>query len=244
LLAAIFGIMSGSAQTPAKEEREIEDRVPKHLPIKVKVKKEEKLKDLKNDNWLRDLDVEVTNTGTKPIYFIEISLHLPDALADDERGTAYHLYYGRIELGAFEQHPQPDDVPLMPGKSATFRMPDMDNAVMSWKHFRATGKFRNPKKLYFKFIEINFGDGTGFYGPAGVQIPEKREQSSNRQCWGGDKGDQEVVSSNSPPSYLINLAYFPSTYLSPPVNFMAAAFFAGNPRRKGMSVVPSPTAQR
>src|SRR4051812_10480391 len=51
LLAAVFGIMSGAAQSPAKEEREVEDRVPKHLPIKVKVKKEkeEKVKDLSND---------------------------------------------------------------------------------------------------------------------------------------------------------------------------------------------------
>src|ERR1044072_3920667 len=77
-LAAIFGIMSGAAQTPEKEGREVEDKIPKHLPIKIKVKKGEKLKDSENDEWLRDVEVEVTNTGTKPIYFLEVRLSVPN----------------------------------------------------------------------------------------------------------------------------------------------------------------------
>ncbi|MCA1614053.1 MAG: hypothetical protein LC800_07865, partial [Acidobacteria bacterium] len=40
--------MSSTAQTAQKEEREIEDITPKHMPIKFKVKNEEKVKDLKN----------------------------------------------------------------------------------------------------------------------------------------------------------------------------------------------------
>ena len=47
------------------EERELEDKIPKHLPIKVKIKKEKEkaFKDLKNEKWLRDFELEITNTG-------------------------------------------------------------------------------------------------------------------------------------------------------------------------------------
>ena len=237
LLAAVFGIMSGAAQSPAKEEREVEDRVPKHLPIKVKVKNEPKVKDLKNDEWLRDIELEVTNTGTKPIYFMEISLRLPNVLTDDERDTGYNLYYGRPELIRFDESVRPDDVPLRPGETVTLKVPDIENEMVSWKHFRAKGRFRNPKKMYFKFQVISFGDGTGFVGPTGVPIPEKKEQSSNGRCGGGDEVGEAAVASNSPPQYFTDSAYLPTTYLSPPVSFMTAAFVARNSS-------PEPSAKR
>jgi hypothetical protein len=63
LLVIACGVISSTAQSPEKEERKIETRIPAHLPIKVKFKYDEKLKDLKNEDWLGDLEVEVTNTG-------------------------------------------------------------------------------------------------------------------------------------------------------------------------------------
>ena len=174
LFASAFGSLPGTAQeAPAKEEREVEDRIPKHLPIKVKVKNEPKVKDLKNEEWLGDVELEVTNTGTKPIYFILILIDVPNAL-DDGRDTVYHLYYGRPELIKFEERARPDDVPLMPGESITLGVADLENEMVSWKHFRAKGRLRNPKRLHLKFQEINFGDGTGFISSAGTPIPEKR----------------------------------------------------------------------
>src|SRR5881396_2315597 len=55
-----------------QEERQVEDSIPKHVPIKVKLKreKEAKFKDLNNSDWLRDFELEVTNTSNKPIYFL------------------------------------------------------------------------------------------------------------------------------------------------------------------------------
>jgi hypothetical protein len=43
-------------------------------PIKIKVKKEKEqsFKDLKNEKWLREFELEVTNTGDRPIYYLEI----------------------------------------------------------------------------------------------------------------------------------------------------------------------------
>jgi hypothetical protein len=51
-------------------QRVIENLVPKHVPIKIKIKedKEKALKDMNNDKWTSDLVLEVTNTSDKPIY--------------------------------------------------------------------------------------------------------------------------------------------------------------------------------
>src|SRR5215212_7525461 len=77
-LCLAFAVTPSLAQSP--EERELEDRIPKHLPIKVKIKKEkeEAFKDLKNEKWVRDFELEITNTGDKPIYFLSLLIDLPE----------------------------------------------------------------------------------------------------------------------------------------------------------------------
>src|SRR6184192_3807346 len=41
-----------------KAEREVEDKIPKHVPIKIKLKadKEKAFKDMDNENWQRDFE--------------------------------------------------------------------------------------------------------------------------------------------------------------------------------------------
>jgi hypothetical protein len=153
------------------------DKIPKHLPIKVKVRKPEKLKDAKNEEWLGELEVEVTNTGTKPIYFLEIVLDLPDVFASNGLNFAYPLEYGRIELIDFSEPVRPDDVPIQPGGVIVLSAPA--TYVKSWNLFRAKGKVTNPKKIEFFFQHINFGDGTGFVGTDGSPIPERKERGAN-----------------------------------------------------------------
>src|SRR5438874_8923990 len=75
-----FGIMSSTAQSTQDEERKFENAIPNHLPIKVKLKNEQAFKNLNNDKWARDIEVEVENRSDKPIYHLLISLTLPDVL--------------------------------------------------------------------------------------------------------------------------------------------------------------------
>ncbi|MDT7808110.1 MAG: hypothetical protein QOJ70_1923 [Acidobacteriota bacterium] len=223
-LIVVYGLASRAAQTPEKEEREVEDKIPKHLPIKVKMKKPEKLKDLKNEDWLGDLEVEVTNTSTKPVYFVEIALFLPDVEDADGFNFAYKLEYGRIRLAAFEEPIQPDDIPILPGESVTIKVHASE--VNDWKHYRAKGRLINPKKLEIKFQEINYGDGTGFVGFGGTQIPVKKERSSNSPGKEGDKPVSDfMITAKSPPTYLADSAPL-STHFSPPVNFFPAVFLS------------------
>src|SRR5437764_10507205 len=104
-LASIF-LINGRLSTgiAQSEEREIEDKIPKHLPIKVKIKKEKEsaVKDLGNEKWMRDFELEVTNTGDKPIYSLYIVVEMPEITAPNGTIIAFPLVYGRVGLGSIE----------------------------------------------------------------------------------------------------------------------------------------------
>jgi hypothetical protein len=226
LLVAVCGCVVSRAQESSTPEggREVVDKIPKHLPIKVKVKKPEKLKDAKNEEWLGELELEVTNTGTKPIYFLEIVLDLPDVFAPNGINIAYRLDYGRSELISLREPLRPDDVPIPPGEVAVLSVPA--NLAETWKRVRAKGTLANPKKIEFFFYFINFGDGTGFVTRDGKPLPERKERSAT--CAGGDSAG-EAASVTSPPRY-----HFPEiaslvTLLPPPANLVPAFFMPKRP---------------
>ena len=83
LLAVLAAGLAFTSRSRAQEGREVEEKVAKHLPLKVKLRKPEKVKDGKNEGWADDFELEVTNTGTKPIYFLYFSLSLPDVITDN-----------------------------------------------------------------------------------------------------------------------------------------------------------------
>ena len=242
-LAAVFGIMSGSAQTPEKEGREVVDKIPKHLPIKIKVKKEkeEKVKDLSNDGWLGELEVEVKNTGTKPIYLLDIVLFMPDDFAPDGVNLGCMLKYGRAELVDFSEPLRPDDVPVKPGEVVVLSVPA--NLVEGWKRGRAKGTLTNPKKFEFLFHQINFGDGTGFLGTDGGPIPDIKERGANAPCAGGDSAG-EAASVKDPPRYhfpeIASLAPFlPRPVSLTPAFFMPKGSLSEPGRRKTSAAHPA-----
>jgi hypothetical protein len=184
-VAAVFliqGVLtSGVAQSSV--EREIEDKIPKHLPIKVKIKKEKEkaFKDLGNDNWMRDVEFEVTNTGDKPIYFLHLDVDMPEITAPNGTTITFPLRYGRTGLGSIESKAAPDDVPIKPGETIVLKA--HDGNVRGWDLFRRNHNKPQPKKLLLQFVMLTFGDGTGFLGPSGQFLPEpSKDKSSLGRC--------------------------------------------------------------
>lgn len=236
LLVAVCGLVAGRAQQPSppEGEREVVYKIPKHLPLKVKVKKPEKLKDLGNEDWLGEVELEVTNTGSKPIYYLHISVYLPDVFAPNGINFGFGLEYGRVALISISEPVRPDDVPIQPGGVVVLKVPA--DQVEAWKLGRNKGNRTNPKKLEFIFNYLNFGDGTGFVGSVGKPLPEPREQSANAPCAGGDNTG-EATPVTGPPRY-----YFPElasliTHLPPPANLVPAFFF-------GNRASPAPAARQ
>jgi hypothetical protein len=165
-LVAFFGFRASTAQSPAKGEREVENRLPKHLPIKVRIKKPEKLKDLKNEGWLGDLEIEAENVGDKPIYFLRLGLIFVDVRKDSGKEIGYSLVYGRGQLIDPGNRAEAGDVPILPGGTYVFKL--HESYVKGWNWYRTkVEKKPQPTKIAIIFSALNFGDGTGFVGTDG-----------------------------------------------------------------------------
>lgn len=232
-LVAVCGVVASRAQqSPPEGEREVVEKIPKHLPVKVKIKRPEKLKDAKNEHWLGEVELEVTNTGTKPIYYLHISLYLPDVVAPNGRNFGFGFEYGRTALIALSEPVRPDDVPLQPGGVVVLKVP-AERAEL-WRRGRAKGDRANPKRIELIFNYLNFGDGTGFVGSTGKPLPEIKERGADATCPRGDGGG-----ATSPPrSYFPDVAAL-ATHLPPPARLVPAFFFS-NPS----SPAPADTGAR
>ena len=178
-------IASFRSQLP-NEERTFENTIPKHVPIKIKLKseKEKAFKDLTNSEWHRDFELEVTNTSDKPIYFLEVWLVLPETKSENNVQIAFPLRYGRADFIHFNTRPIATDVPIQPGETYTFTIPEGEQR--GWRWFKARGN-ADPRKVEIKFVQLSFGDGTGFNGTDALPYPYKREQSSNASCREGPR---------------------------------------------------------
>lgn len=159
-------------QLQEKKERAFEDRVSKHLPVKVKLKreKETRFKDLDNYEWLGDFELEVTNTSDRPIYFLEFWLMLPDTMTENNNPLAFSLRFGRPDFINFDTRPLPTDVRIEPGASYTFTVPL--EKQRGWREFKTRRNAADPKNIRLKFVQLSFGDGTGFDG-SGEAYPYK-----------------------------------------------------------------------
>ena len=157
------------------EEREIQDEIPKHVPIKVKIRseKEKAFKDLKNEKWLRDLELEVTNTSDKPIYFLEFWVVLPEVISENGMNVGIPLRYGRSEFIDFKTLALPDDIPIQPGEKYIYKVPEKDQR--GWEWHKARENRPDPTKIQIKFVQLSFGDGSGFNGIGAKAYPYKKD---------------------------------------------------------------------
>jgi hypothetical protein len=222
VLFCVFGFVSSTAQDQPAGEREIEDKIPKHLPIKVTIKNQEKGKDLKNEHWMRDLEIEVQNTGTEPIYYLRLSLYFVDVKTESGDELNFPLRYGRPELVEISKRATPADVPIKPGE--TYNFISLKEWGRRWEGYRVNHNLSHPKKIGLQFEVLSFGDGTGFSGTGGDPIP--RPQSSNPRCASPNsastifKGGQSISLARPPDAEAQFLSLLPAKFL--PVNFLAA----------------------
>ncbi|MFZ0749919.1 MAG: hypothetical protein WAM70_11215, partial [Pyrinomonadaceae bacterium] len=141
-------------QSPhAQQERQIENTVPKHVPLDIKVtkEKEKNWKDPKNENWAQDFELEIKNTGEKPIYFFYLEVYF-DVPTDSWPESICPIYYGRVEIGNYQAKPTEDDVPIKPGESKVFKI--HPNVLSAWEKVRREKGRRLPTKVRIKFESL------------------------------------------------------------------------------------------
>jgi hypothetical protein len=160
------------------KRRLFENRVPGHLPIKVKLKqdKEKLYRDLKNENWAGDFEIEVQNIGDKPIYSILFLLEVPDAKIADSY-QAFSIVYGRTALADLDNTPTSDDIPIRPGEIKVMKLDDA--AIRGWNEARVSGLVPHGiRGARLIFQRLSFGDGTGFEGTSGTPRSRKDNEST------------------------------------------------------------------
>jgi hypothetical protein len=175
-------LMPGRAQEP--KERVLEDMIPAHVPIKVKIKKEKEkaYKDLNNAKWARDFELELTNTGNKPIYSLYLLLVLPE-IRHETTGLnlVFPLTYGRDEIGEATSMATPEDVPIKPGETYVFKI--HPGQVPAWEKEQREQNRPQPTRIQIKLQILSFGDGTGYIGSGGDAVHRKiSKQSSGSGC--------------------------------------------------------------
>ena len=201
----------------AAAERKFENTVPEHIPIKVKLKSEKSFKNLKNKNWARELEVEVKNTGDKPIYYLYVVIVMPDVLVGGYP-LSMRRAYGRKELGLPDTPVQPDDVPvLLPGETLTVKLPE--GQVRAYEQSRDEEGRPDPNTVEFEMQTVRFGDGTSFRGKGGMRHreatkddpPKPRSQLDYEGC----KSSETLIRHDS-------FRSLPAFYTDKPANLLRA----------------------
>lgn len=155
-----------------EEERKLEDLIPKHVPIKIKIRKvkEAGFKDVNNEKWAREFELEVTNTGTKPIYYVDLYV-VTDVKAAGGFRIVFPLTYGRTELGDIRKKAEPTDIPIKPGETVSLKI--NSSQLDAWDVARRKENRPFPKHLKVEFQFLSFGDVTGYFGTDAAPLPRQ-----------------------------------------------------------------------
>lgn len=165
VLSVIGVLVMGTGVTrsnAAMQERTIEmSHIREHLPIRVKIKeeKEASFKDVNNHKWVSEFELEVTNTGDRPIYYLYINL-VTDVSIGGTR-LVFTLAYGRRELGDIVTKALPDDIPIKPRETYVFKL--HPGQIPAWERSVADGTHADATKLSVVPQLLSFGDGTGYF---------------------------------------------------------------------------------
>ena len=176
VLTVVGVLLIGSRLTSsnaAVQERVFENKIPAHIPIKIKIKKEKEqsFKDLKNEKWLREFELEVTNTGDRPIYYVEIVMDTGVKFDANSPEIVFPLRYGRAELGDIVTKATSDDVPIKPGETIILTT----TQATAWEQGIREKRWPEATKFKAEIQVLSFGDGTGYWGNELYPPPERRK---------------------------------------------------------------------
>jgi len=240
MLIAIFMMKPPltSSLPSIQNERVFENAIPAKIPIRVKIKKEKEksFKDLKNEKWAREFELELTNTGDKPIYYLDLLL-----VSDVKFGGNFLVFpfaYGRAALGDIVSKAGPDDTPIKPGETFIFKI--HPGQITAWEKSVREGKHPEARQLQIKLETLSYGDGTGLFGNSGTEYPSggrqqlglnhspeqpKKRESKNPQ-WPRNRGGTRMRTSKNNEM---------------PVSFLPASFFVSPSNAVGVSasVIPA-----
>jgi hypothetical protein len=210
MLATIKTTVPSTAQS-TNGKRHIDIQIPQTVPIKVKLKKdkEEGFSDLKNERWIRNLELEVKNTGNRNIYALSLVWMLYEVRMPDGNPYGATILYGRHQfMSVLGERPKPEDDPIEPGETVVLKLTDLK--ADNWESYSKKNDL-HPKDVMVFFNFISFGDGTGFESPDGRPFNRQKPLASNLP----EKGDPVNCQPAALPfGFLMPASYGPANFFS------------------------------
>ncbi len=173
----------GAGFTQSPKERKYKVRTFRNMPVAVK-----EVRNLQKgeDEWFRDLEIEVENISDNPIYFIGLGIEFPDIPAPppetradgttpSRSTTGVGVSFGALRLGDVRNLATADDISLKPGEAHVFKVPD--GFVEGFESMKRNGKVPPgaSKNIEIGFSVVSFGDGTGYIAGEKRVYPKKKE---------------------------------------------------------------------
>lgn len=163
LLLSLISLAANRSQTPKREIKVMKGTFPKDVLEIVE------MRNLDSPNFPVDLEIEVKNISTKPIYGISIDFHVK------ANGKYYGapIFYGRPELTDLKQEAIETDVPILPGQKAVLKPAFATAKGMNTTHKRGEISSDEFSKWVLNFQTVNFGDRTGVAGSKAMDLRNK-----------------------------------------------------------------------
>ena len=129
----------------------------KEVPLDIELKHSD------SKDWLHDMEIVVTNTGEKPIYYLYINL-IFDGLKSTSGGyrMGVPLLFGTDRMYSTVALPEKDDPSI--GSHSKISLHISKDAADAWSGSFAQGSYPRPTSLTAELGWISFGDATGFTG--------------------------------------------------------------------------------
>ncbi|MFL6275624.1 MAG: hypothetical protein ACJ74G_10590 [Blastocatellia bacterium] len=174
VVIALFALVNGqsvttsinriASQTPQTETRKIVIHRSKQMPESSAVAITA-IRNLQGDQWLRELEIEVQNNFSKPIYHLEIDLRFPEVAIQADNGATgalvIPLVFGRSKLMSPGERATATDRPIHPGERYVFRVPEANWKAIELYLAEHRLPFSAITKIWLRIYELSFGDGTG-----------------------------------------------------------------------------------
>jgi hypothetical protein len=98
---------------------------------------------------------------------------LPEVITENGMELGFPLRYGRSAFINFKTVALPEDVAIQPGEHYVFQIPD--NYQRGWNAHWAKQNKPQPSRVQIKFVQLSFGDGTGFDTTGALPYPHERK---------------------------------------------------------------------
>ncbi len=167
--------------TRSQEERKVNVHTYSRMPLAVR-----EIRNLqKKEDWFRDLEIEVKNISGQPIYFISLSLEFPDIPAPTptprpDNGfiprstTGFSVTYGADRLMDVRQLAGPEDIPLAPGETYVFKIPESRALGFESMNRQMSLPPQTWNRIELEIDTVSFGDGTGYVGSRKIGVSKKK----------------------------------------------------------------------